>query len=110
VLHLQFRKVKPECEGRLRAWFAELSTRMDEVRQTLLDEGVQQEQAYILKTADGPILIWVAELDDPDVASRTFAQSSHPIDVEHDRVLSECLDGRIEIEPSLNVALKGILR
>lgn len=110
MLHLQFKKVKPECEDRLRAWLAELSARAEEVRQTLIDEGVHHEQAYILKTPDGPILIWAAELDDPDVASRTFAQSSHPIDLEHERVLSECLAGQIEIEPSFDFALKSSAR
>jgi len=110
VLNLQFRTVKPECEDRLRAWFAELSTRVDEVRQTLVDEGVHHEQAYILKTPDGPVLIWAAELDDPGIASRTFAQSSHPVDIEHDRVLRECLAERIEIEPSLDVAVKSLVR
>ena len=110
MLHLQFRKVKPECEDRLRAWFAELGRRAYEVRQTLIDEGVQHERAYILKTSDGPILIWAAELGDPDVASRTFAQSSHPIDIEHDRVLRECLAGKVEIDPSLDIALKNLVR
>ena len=105
MLHLQFRKVKPECEGRLRAWFAELSTRAEEVRETMVAEGARHELAYILKTADGPVLVWAAELDDPDVASQTFAQSSHPIDIEHERVLSECLAGPIALEPSFDFAV-----
>jgi hypothetical protein len=99
VLNLQFRKIKPEREGQLRAWFAELSARAAEVRATFRDEGVQHEQAFILPTAEGPVLVWAGQLNDPDQASRVFARSSHAIDIEHERVLSECLDGRIALSP-----------
>ena len=105
MLSLQFRKIKPEREGQLRAWLAELNARAEEVRDTFRDEGVQHEQGYILPTSEGPVLVWAAQLNDPDEASRVFAKSSHPIDIEHDRVLRECLDGRLALSPVLDVAL-----
>ena len=105
MLDLQFRKIKPEREGQLRAWFAELNSRSEEVRATFHDEGVQHEQGFILPTSEGPVLVWAAQLNDPDEANRVFAKSSHPIDIEHDRVLRECLDGRIALSPVLDVAL-----
>jgi len=82
---------------------AELSTRADEVRKTLIDEGVRHEQAFILETAEGPILVWAAELDDPAHAKHVFERSSHPIDIEHERVLRQCLGERIKLTPSLDV-------
>ena len=105
MLNLQFRKIKPEREGHLRAWFAELNARAEEVRDTFRDEGVQHEQAFILPTSEGPVLVWTPQLNDPDEANRVFAKSSHTIDIEHDRVLRECLDGRIALSPVLDVAL-----
>ena len=105
MLNLQFRKIKPEREGRLRAWFAELNARAEEVRTTFRDEGVQHEQGFILPTSEGPVLVWAAQLNDPDEASRVFTKSSHAIDIEHGRVLRECLDGRIAVSPLLDVGL-----
>ena len=93
MLSLQFRKIKPERESQLRAWFAELNARAEEVRMTFRDEGVQHEQGVVLPTSDGPVLVWAAQLNDPDEANRAFAKSSHTIESEL-RAASLVLDQR----------------
>jgi hypothetical protein len=57
MLRVSFRRVKPGQEAKLRVWLAELSERVDEVRATFVDERVRHEQAFILQTIDGPILV-----------------------------------------------------
>lgn len=105
MLKLAFRRIRPECEQRLRAWYAELESRREEVLETLVAERVRHEQSYILESADGPILVWAAELDDPEHAATTFAQSSHPIDREHALVLRECLDERPPVTRVFDISL-----
>jgi hypothetical protein len=73
--------------GRLRDWFAELMQRQDEVRETFRNEGVRHEQAYLLRSAEGTILVYAAEMDDPEAAHRAHAASTLPIDLEHREVM-----------------------
>ena len=57
MIKLAIRNVKLGQEGHLRAWMAELNRRSAEVRETFAQEGVRHEQAYLLKTAEGAVLI-----------------------------------------------------
>jgi len=43
MIKLAIRKVKPDQEGHLRAWMAELNRRSAEVRETFAQEGVRHE-------------------------------------------------------------------
>jgi hypothetical protein len=91
MLQLVIRKVKPDQEARLREWLSELSRRREEVRATFAREGVRHEQAYLLKTADGPLLVYAMEAADQEQAKRAFKDSTDPIDEEHRRVMEEVL-------------------
>jgi hypothetical protein len=88
MLRVSFRRVRPGKEARLRSWLAELSERADEVRATFADETVRHEQAFVLETVDGPVLVYVMEAEDLERGRAAFAQSSHPIDQEHKRLPS----------------------
>ena len=66
MLRVSLRRVKPGKEARLRAWLAELSARADEVRATFVDETVRHEQAFVLQTVDGPVLLYAMEAADFD--------------------------------------------
>jgi len=105
MLRVSFRRVKPGQEAKLRAWLAELSKRADEVRATFVDETVRHEQAFILQTVDGPILVYAMEARDFERGKQAFARSKHSIDAEHKRVMGECLDDRLDVEPLYDVAL-----
>lgn len=105
MLRVSFRRVKPGKEAKLRAWLTELSKRTDEVRATFVDETVRHEQAFILQTVDGPILVYAMEASDFDRGKQAFTRSTHRIDAEHKQVMGECLGDRLDIEPLHDVAL-----
>lgn len=47
---------------------------------TFAQEGVRHEQAYLLKTVEGPILVYAMEAADHDRAQAAYQRSSLPID------------------------------
>ena len=91
VIKLAIRMVKPEHENRLREWMLELSRRSSEVRETFAQEGVRHEQAFLLKTAGGPVLIYAMEALDHERAAVAYRNSGLPIDHEHKRVMAQVL-------------------
>jgi len=91
VIKLAIRKVKPGEEHHLRAWMAQLNSRRAEVRATFQQEGVRHEQAFLLSTADGPVLIYAVEALDHERAAAAYAQSTLPIDLEHKRIMRQVL-------------------
>jgi hypothetical protein len=98
MLKMTIAKVKPEEEQNLRAWLAQLNSRRDEVRETFSREGVRHEQAYLLRTSDAPILIYVMEAQDHELARKAFQSSTLPIDLEHKAVMSRVLAGKADVE------------
>jgi Family of unknown function (DUF6176) len=89
--------VKRGKEDRLRAWYAELKQREDEVLQTLDNEGVRQEVAFVLDTEHGALLAVFLELDDDmEQANAAFFSSPFQIDHEHRAVMDECTVGGAE--------------
>jgi len=89
----------------LRAWLAELQQRSDEVRETFRNEGVRHEQAYVLETADGPVLVYAIEIDDPEAAQRAYASSTLPLDLQHREVMETTISGPLALEPLYDVRL-----
>jgi hypothetical protein len=98
MIKLAIRRVKPDEEDHLRSWMAELTRRSTEVLETFANEGVRHEQAYLLKTSEGPILIYAMEAADHDQAAFAFQHSTLPIDQEHRRVMKQVLAERANVE------------
>ena len=98
MINLAIRKVKPGKESQLRAWRAQLNSRRSEVLETFRQEGVRHERAYLLQTADGPILIYAMEAPDHERAAAAYAQSTLPIDLEHKRIMTEVLGDHVPSE------------
>ena len=88
--------IVPGKTQRLRDWYAELESRRDEAFQTLDNEGVRQEIAYILNTEHGDLLAVSIEVDDMDRANEAFFDSPFAIDREHRAVMDECTVGGSE--------------
>jgi len=105
MLQLTFRRVRPEQEAALRAWMAELGQRVDEVRQTFRQEGVRHEQAFLMPTPDGLVLIYAHEVEDPAAAHAAYAQSRLPIDAEHRQRMAQILGEAVEPEKLYHVQL-----
>lgn len=98
MIKLTIRKVKPGEENHLRSWMAELTRRSAEVLDTFSNEGVRHEQAYLLTTSDGPILIYAMEAADHDRAASAFQNSTLPIDREHRRIMNQVLAETANVE------------
>jgi len=97
-------RVRPEKLERLIAWLAELQDRSDEVRETFAQEGVTHEQAYVINTTDGPLLVYIVESPDHRRASEAFRNSTLPIDIEHKAIMAEVLSGPAEVAPRYDVS------
>ncbi|MEV6610839.1 DUF6176 family protein [Kutzneria sp. NPDC051319] len=96
MIHLSVLRLRPDKLDRLTDWFSEANERGDEVRQTFAQEGVRHEQAYLLHTADGPLVIYVEEVKDIVAAEAAFRSSTIPIDAEHKAVMAEVIDGKVD--------------
>lgn len=99
MLQINMFRIKPEQETRLREWLLELNNRMDEVRETFRDETVRAEQAYIIPTTDGPILVYAMEAEDCERAADAYRHSKHPIDAEAIEIMQECLGQSLRLSP-----------
>jgi hypothetical protein len=93
MLRVSIRRVRDGQVERLRAWLGELGSRRDEAVETFAQEGVRHEQAYVLDTGSGHVLVYAMELEDEEKARAAFEASTLPIDAEHREVMNEVLDG-----------------
>ena len=107
MLKTWIHRIKPGYEGRLHEWFEQLTARANEVRESYGGSGVRAEQAFILEGVTGSLLIYVAEVDDTGHAERTFDASTLSIDIEHRRMMEDCLDGEIDATLTLAYNMSG---
>ncbi|HEX4824739.1 MAG TPA: DUF6176 family protein [Candidatus Polarisedimenticolaceae bacterium] len=105
MLRVSIRRIKPGKEARLRAWLAELNARAEEVRVTFEAETVRAEQAYIIPTREGPLLVYAVEAESIDRAKEAFRDSQHAIDQQHCSVMDECLGESLGLHPAYDVAV-----
>ena len=105
MLQINMYRIKPEQESRLRKWLLDLNGRADEIRATFRDETIRAEQAYIVPTADGPILVYAMEAEDCKRAADAYRNSKHPIDIEAVEVMRECLDHSLRLSPIYDVEI-----
>ncbi|NUR76088.1 MAG: hypothetical protein HOQ28_07395 [Thermoleophilia bacterium] len=86
--------IKEGKGDRLREWYAELGSRSDEAFQTLDNEGIRQEVAFILNTEHGELLCVFLEVEkDMDEANDAFFGSPFEIDRQHLAVMDETTVG-----------------
>lgn len=80
-----------EGEGdRLREWYRELGSRSDEAFETLDNEGIRQEVAFILDTEHGELLCVFLELDhEMEKADEKFFNSPFEMDRQHMAVMDQ---------------------
>ena len=106
MLKVAICKVGLEKEQQLRDWLAELMRRKDEVRETFIQETVRHEQAYLVHTSDGPILVYAIEAEDHEKGRQAFQNSTLPIDVQHKSVMQEVLADKPRVELLYDCALE----
>ena len=105
MLLINCHRVKSDQVERLRAWLLELNERVDEVRQTFVQETVRHEQGIILQGAEGPILIYAIEAEDLEAGRQAYEASTLPIDFEHRRIMDAVLDGPADVERIYDMSL-----
>jgi hypothetical protein len=104
MLRVALRRVNPDHLDELRQWLRTADgPRRAEALATLVDEGVRHEQAYLLEDGEGPVLLYVMEVEDVARAKDAAARSTHPIDADHRRVMARALGAEIEAELVLDL-------
>ena len=98
MLRVRMVRVHADRVVDFRAWFRELASRRSEVLETFEQEGTRAESVHLVRSADGPLLVYVMDVDDPERARRAFQASTLQIDVEHKRAMKACCDGPYEAE------------
>jgi hypothetical protein len=86
--------IKDGKGDRLREWYRELGARSDEAFETLDNEGIRQEVAFILNTEHGELLCVFLELEkDMDAADEAFFSSPFEVDRLHMAAMDETTVG-----------------
>ncbi|MGW4483212.1 hypothetical protein ACWEOE_05175 [Amycolatopsis sp. NPDC004368] len=70
-----------------------------------MDAGVRHERAVLVDTSDGPSLIHAVDCADDEAAKAVFAESTHPIDAEHEQKMAEVNATPVPVEALLDLAL-----
>ena len=103
MLSVRTLRIHPDKVDLLRDWMKQLDDRADEVRETFAQEGVRAEQAHLLHTSDGVLLIYAVECEDIDEAWRIFEASTLPIDGEHRERMAAVTAERLDMELLLDL-------
>lgn len=104
MLRVALKHVHPAKVDELRMWLAAVGgPRRDEALATLVDEGCRHETAMLIEGQDGPVLVYVMEVDDVEASRRAAAQSTHPIDAEHRRVMQQTCGDAVNREVLLDL-------
>ncbi len=91
-------RLKPDSIPRVREWASELNSRKNEALETLKDEGVYIESAFLEQTAEGDFLIYYLRMESMKQAKAAVARSPHPIDAYHKQFKIDCWESREELE------------
>ena len=88
-------EVDSDKVSKLVRWMEGVDNRESEIIETLQDECVKTESAFLEQSPQGTFLVTYIEADDLQQAQETFEQSTHDIDAEYKQIVQECLtDGQ----------------
>ena len=87
---------------RVREWADELNRRSDEVLETLRDEGVAIEAAFLDRTSEGDFLIYFMKAQSLSAAREVSRRSQHPIDEYHQRFWADVRESAEILEPQID--------
>ena len=98
MLYTRFHRVKSDRVERLRSWLEEVERRKEEALASYAQEGTRHVQAHLIEGASGPILVFLAEVGDPQEARAANVGSTLPIDREHREVMHDVVAGPADAE------------
>ena len=97
MLRVAIRRVNPERADDLRKWLAEVNgPRREEALATLADEG-------LIEGPEGPVVVYVMEVDDIQRSQEAFRSSGHPIDADHKQVMEQAVGDPLPSELLLDL-------
>lgn len=82
-------RLKDGKRERLYEWMEEVTSRRDEAVHTLQDENVYSEAAFLESRADGDYVCFYMETEDLEGAAEAFEASTHDLNQQFKRLLSE---------------------
>ncbi|GAB7012489.1 DUF6176 family protein [Halolamina salina] len=85
-------RVDPDRVDDLREWTAEVRERPDEHVETLRNEGVYTETAFLERIDGEPYLTYYMETESVQAVFEAFENSEFDIDAEHEAVMREVLE------------------
>jgi len=94
-------KLKEDTIDEVRQWFQTLNDRRDEVRESMQNEGVIVESAFLDKQGDDYFLIYYMRADDVKHAYDVFNKSTLAIDHYHKDCWKKYCEGRVVLEELL---------
>ena len=104
MLRVAIRQVNPGRADQLREWLAEVNEpRREEALATLVEEGCTHEQALLIEGAEGPVIVYVMEVEDVEVSKAAAQSSEHPIDADHKRVMEQAVGEPLHAELLLDI-------
>jgi hypothetical protein len=104
MLRVAIRHVNPGRTDELGEWLAETNgPRREEALATLVDEGCTHEQAFLIEGAEGPVVIYIMEVDDIEASQEAARLCEHPIDAEHRRVMKQAVGDPLPSELLLDL-------
>ncbi|WP_134669865.1 DUF6176 family protein [Halorussus marinus] len=89
---LSKQKIEAGKTQRLEEWAREVRDREAEAIETLKNEGMYEETAFIEHTDGGDFLIYYMKAEDVDRVYEAYEESSHAIDEEHEQVMLDVLE------------------
>lgn len=96
-------KLKREMLEDVRQWFKTLNDRIDEVRESIENEDVLVESAFLDKQGDDYFLIYYMKANDIDHVYRVFNNSSLAIDKYYKECWKKYCEGRVVLEELLDI-------
>lgn len=96
-------KIKKNNIEAVRHWFNNLKLRIDETRETLKNEKVIVESAFLDKNGDDFFLIYYLRADNIEYAYKVFENSVLPIDVYYKECWKNLCEGREVLEELLDI-------
>ena len=77
--------------------------RRQEALATLVDEGCTHEQTLLIEGSEGPVIIYVMQVDDIEASHEAARSSQHPIDSYHKRVMEQTVGDSLPSELLLDL-------
>lgn len=91
-------RLKAGSLPRVREWAAEVTRRRDEVVETLRDETVRIESAFLDSSEAGDFLVYYLRADDLERCDEAARTSTHPIDKYHQDAMKAVTESGRELE------------